>query len=165
MAKRYHGTMHFEVAPDVVFAAQADPRYVAWKHGQMAASDVSAEAQEDGAGVTISSSRRLPAVIPSAARRFVGDSIQVDEVHRWSHAQADGRRHGTVHATFGGAPMSVEGTLELRPEGTGSALEVVIHSRSSVPLVGGKLEQVVGEQFMRALRKEQQIAPRWFAEQ
>jgi len=30
-------------------------------------------------------------------------------------------------------------------------------------LVGGKLENVVGEQFMRALRKEGQIAPQWFA--
>lgn len=164
MAKRYHGTMRFEVAPDVVFAAQSDPRYVIWKHEHMAAFDVSASADEDGAGITISSSRKLPAEIPAAARRFVGSSIQIDEVHRWSHPQTDGRRRGTVRATFGGAPMSVDGTLELRPDGAGSVLDVVIHSKSSVPLVGGKLEQVVGDQFMRALRKEQQIAPQWFAE-
>jgi hypothetical protein len=60
--------------------------------------------------------------------------------------------------------MSVDGTLLLRPEGMGSVLEVVIHSRAAVPLVGGKLEAVVGEQFMRALRKEQEIAPEWFAQ-
>jgi hypothetical protein len=60
--------------------------------------------------------------------------------------------------------MAVDGTLVLRPEGMGAVLDVVIHSRASVPLVGGKLEAIVGEQFMRALRKEQQIAPEWFAE-
>jgi hypothetical protein len=60
--------------------------------------------------------------------------------------------------------MSVDGTLELRADGVGSVLDVVIHSKANVPLVGGKLEQVVGDQFMRALRKEQQIAPRWFTE-
>jgi hypothetical protein len=60
--------------------------------------------------------------------------------------------------------MSVDGTLTLRADGQGSALDVVIHSKSSVPLVGGKLEQVVGDQFMRALRKEQEIAPHWFAD-
>jgi hypothetical protein len=164
MAKRYHGSMHFEFAPDVVFAAQSDPHYVVWKHEHMAAFDVSAEVAEDGTGVTISSSRKLPAEIPAAAKRFVGDSITIDEVHTWAHPDVDGRRHGTVRASFGAAPMSVDGTLELRPEGSGSVLEVVIHSKANVPLVGGKLEQVVGDQFMRALRKEQEIAPRWFSE-
>ncbi len=164
MSRRYTGQMHFEVAPDVVFAAQSDPDYVVWKHENMAAFDVSAEVEETGTGVTISSSRKLPAEIPAAARRFVGDSITIDEVHRWSHPETDGTRHGIVTASFGGAPMSVKGTLELRPEGTGSVMAVVIDSKASVPLVGGKLEGVVGEQFMRALRKEQEIAPKWFSE-
>jgi hypothetical protein len=164
MAKRYHGTMHFEVAPDVVFAAQSDPQYVAWKHERMASFDVSADASEDGAGWTIRSSRKLPAQLPSAAKRFVGEHIQVDEVHRWGHPEVDGTRRGTVTASFGGAPMSVDGTLVLRPEGVGSVLDVVIHSKAAVPLVGGKLEAIVGEQFMRALRKEQEIAHEWFAE-
>jgi hypothetical protein len=164
MAKRYHGTMHFDVAPDVVFAAQVDPRYVIWKHENMAAFDVSADVREDGSGITISSSRKLPAEIPSAAKRFVGEHITIEEVHVWSHPETDGRRHGKVTASFGGAPMSVDGTLELRADGVGSVLDVVIHSKANVPLVGGKLEQVVGDQFMRALRKEQQIAPRWFSE-
>jgi hypothetical protein len=31
-------------------------------------------------------------------------------------------------------------------------------------MVGGKIENIVGEQFMRALRKEQQISPQWFTE-
>lgn len=164
MAKRYHGRMHFDVAPDVVFAAQSDPRYVIWKHEHMAAHDVTAEVEEDGRHVIIRSSRKLPAELPSAAKKFVGDSITVEETHTWSHPELDGTRHGTVHATFGAAPMSVDGTLELGPDGEGSALEVVIHSRSSVPLVGGKLEQIVGDQFMRALRKEQSLAQRWFSE-
>jgi len=164
MAKRYHGTMHFDVAPDVVFAAQSDAGYVVWKHEHMAAFDVSADVREDGEHVTITSSRKLPAEIPSAARTFVGDAITIDETHTWSHPDLDGTRHGRVTASFGGAPMAVDGTLTLRADGAGSALDVVIHSRSSVPLIGGKLEQVVGDQFMRALRKEQQIAPEWFAE-
>lgn len=164
MAKRYHGSMHFDVAPDVVFAAQCDAHYVVWKHEHMAAFDVSAEVEEDGSGVTIRSSRKLPAEIPSAARRFVGQHILVEEVHVWSHPDVNGVRHGKVTATFGGAPMSVDGTLELRPEGDGAVVDVVIHSKAHVPLVGGKLEQLVGDQFMRALRKEQQIAPQWFSE-
>jgi len=164
MAKRFAGEIHFDHAPDVVFAAQCDPHYVVWKHEHMAAFDVSATTEEDGAHVVISSSRKLPAEIPAAARRFVGDAITVDEVHTWSHPDVDGTRHGKVAATFGSAPMEVYGTLELVPDGEGSQIKVVIHAKAHVPLVGGKLEQVVGDQFMRALRKEGEIAPRWFDE-
>lgn len=162
MAKRFVGTIHFDVAPDVVFAAQCDPHYVLWKHEHMAAFDVSADVEEDGAHVIISSSRKLPAKIPAAARAFVGDSITIDEVHTWAYPDTDGTRQGTVAATFGGAPMEVSGTLELRPDGPGSVLEVVVNAKANVPLVSGKVENVVGEQFMRALRKEEEIAPQWF---
>lgn len=162
MAKRFHATMHFPVAPDVVFAAQSDPHYVVWKHEHMAAFDVWAETEEDGEHVRIRSGRRLPASIPSAAKPFVGDSITVEEVHTWSHPDADGTRHGTVTASFGGAPMSVDGTLGLRPHGASAVIDVVIHVKASVPLVGGKIEGFVGDMFMRALRREEQMAPTWF---
>lgn len=164
MAKRFAGEIHFDQAPDVVFAAQSDPHYVVWKHEHMAAFDVSAHVEEDGEHVTITSTRRLPAEIPSAARKFVGDSITVEEVHTWTHPDADGSRHGKVAASFGGAPMEVYGTMELHPDGKGSVINVVIHAKANVPLIGGKLEHVVGEQFMRAVRKEQQISPQWFSE-
>ena len=61
--------------------------------------------------------------------------------------------------------MEVYGTIELHPVGAaGSIIKVVIHAKAHVPIVGGKIENIVGEQFMRALRKEQQIAPQWFTE-
>ena len=164
MAKRFHAAMRFDLPPEQVFAAQIDPHYVVWKHEHMAAFDVSASAKEVGDHVLVSSSRRLPAEIPSMAKRFVGETILVEEVHDWAPAGGDGVRHGRVTASFGHAPMSVDGTLLLRPDGAGSALEVVIHSRANVPLVAGKLESVVGDQFMRALRVEERIAPRWFEE-
>lgn len=163
MAKRFAGDVHFDQAPDVTFAAQSDPEYVVWKHEHMAAYDVSAQVAEDGAHVVISSERKLPAEIPAAARRFVGEAITVQEVHTWTHSAADGTRHGTVTATFGGAPMEVYGTLRLLPAGQGSTMQVVIHAKAHVPLIGGKLEQVVGDQFLRAMRKESKIAPQWFA--
>lgn len=161
MAKRFAGTIHFDQSPDVVFAVQSDPNYIVWKHEHMAAHDVSAEVQEDGSHVTITSSRQLPAEIPHAARKLVGDSITVEETHIWSHPDADGSRHGTVTATFGGAPMEVYGTVELHPRGDGAAIDIVVHAKAGVPLIGGKLEQMVGEQFMRAVRKEQRIYPQW----
>lgn len=164
MARQFTGAMRFDAAPDVVFAAQADPEYVLWKHEHMASFDVSASVEHNASGTVVTSSRKLPAVVPAAAKPFVGDAITVNEVHTWAHPDVDGSRAGIVQASFPGAPMSVTGTLTLRPDGLGSILVVDITSKASVPLVGGKLEEVAGEQFMRALRKEEQIAPRWFSE-
>lgn len=164
MAKDFTASMHFDAAPDVVFAAQSDPEYVVWKHEHMYAHDVSADVVQTGTSVVVSSSRKLPAELPSAAKSLVGDAITVNEVHTWSYPDVTGAHTGTVEASFPGVPISVTGTLALRPEGTGSVLEVAITSKSSVPLIGGKLEQIVGEQFMKALTKEEKIAPQWFAE-
>jgi Protein of unknown function (DUF2505) len=164
MAKRFHSAMRFDFPVDQVFAAQVDPHYVVWKHEHMASFDVSASVEQVGEHVVVSSSRRLPAELPAMAKRFVGESILVEEVHDWAPEGTDGQRHGRLTASFGPAPMSVTGTLELRPEAGGSLLEVVIHSKADVPLVGGKLETIVGDQFLRALRVEAQLAPRWFEE-
>ncbi len=163
MPKRFSGEIKFDQPPDVVFAAQVDPEYVTWKHENMAAFDISADGGTEGERTRISSTRKLPAKVPSAAKRFVGESITVSEVHTWDPPAADGSRTGVVEASFGGAPMSVTGTLSLSPDGAGSIIKVDITSSASVPLVSGKLESIVGDQFMRALRKEQEIAPQWFS--
>lgn len=165
MAREFAGSMHFDVAPDVVFAAQSDEAYVVWKHENMYALDVSAEVGFTGTTTVVRSSRRLPAEVPAAARSLVGDAITIHEVHTWSDPARDGSRTGTVEASFPGVPMSVTGTLALRPDGEGSVMEVRVTTRSSVPLIGGKLEQIVGEQFMKAVGKEERIAPEWFRAQ
>ncbi len=163
MAKDFTGAIRFPAGPETVFAAQSDPEYVVWKHENMAARDVTVDVTASSARTVISSTRKLPAELPAAAQRFVGDSITITEVHSWGSPDDDGSRAGTVTASFPGAPMSVDGTLALRPEGDGTVLEIAVTARASVPLVGGKLEQLVGEQLMRALAKEEQLAAEWFA--
>ncbi len=164
MAKRFSGDIHFDAAPDVVFAAQSDPHYVVWKHEHMAAFDVSADVEEDGTNVVVSSSRKLPAEVPSAAKRFVGESITIDEVHTWSHPETDGTRTGNRARDVRGCapgrqghPGAGPGRRRFRHEGGRGREGQCADGR-------GKLEGIVGEQFTRAMRKEQEIAPQWFTE-
>ena len=164
MAKRFAGDIHFDVAPDVVFAAQCDPHYVVWKHEHMAAFDVSADVEEDGSHVIISSSRKLPAADP-LGRPQVRRRVHPDR--RGAHLVA--RRDRRLPAWHGDGLVRrcPDGGLRdhrAAPDGAGSLIKVVIHAKAHVPIVGGKIENIVGEQFMRALRKEQQISPQWFTE-
>jgi hypothetical protein len=60
--------------------------------------------------------------------------------------------------------MSVSGTMHLEPSGEGSIVKFRIAARAAVPLIGGKLETIAGEHFLKAIKKEQSIAPEWLAE-
>lgn len=164
MATEFEGSMRFPAKPEVVFAMFADTKYVLWKHENMAAFDILADVSSDGPATVIKSSRRLPAKIPAAARSLVGDSILIEETHKWGPAKADGSRTAEVAATFGSAPMFINGSMHLEPEASGSVVRVRIVAKASVPLLSGKLESVAGEQFLRALNKEEGIAPEWLAQ-
>lgn len=164
MATEFDGTMRFPTKPDAAFEMMTDPEYVKWKHSRMAAFDVTVEVRQEGDSVVVRTSRKLPAKIPAAAKSLVGDAIQIDEVHKWGPAKANGARVAEVTATFGGAPMFVNGSMHLNPEASGSVVTTRIVAKASVPLIGGKLEAVAGEQFLRALNKEEGIAPEWLAE-
>jgi hypothetical protein len=59
--------------------------------------------------------------------------------------------------------MEMHGTLRIEPAGSGSVLKVDAAVKASVPLVGGKLEGVVADQFNRAVGAEEKIANEWLA--
>ena len=55
-----------------------------------------------------------------------------------------------------GVPVSVGGTLRLTPDGHGATVvEIDGEVRSSVPLVGGKLADLVGGDVRRTLEAEE----------
>lgn len=163
MATEFDGSMRIPADTTRTFQMLSDPEYVMWKHENMAAFDITATVHEEDEDIVITSSRKLPAQIPAAAKALVGEAIHIHEVTTWGPAATDGSRSGTVSATFGSAPMSVGGTISLRPDGETSLVEIEILAKAGIPLLGGKLETVAGEQFLRALNKEERLAPEWLA--
>jgi hypothetical protein len=136
-----------------------DPDYVRSVAAATGGSDieVSVTAGDDG-GATIVSARSLPAEVPSYARGFVGDRIALTETRVLGPAGPDGSRDGSVVVSFGSAPATVEGTLRLAAEGSGSVIEVAMNVVASVPFIGGKIERMIADQIGAALTKEEQVA-------
>jgi hypothetical protein len=83
---------------------------------------------------------------------------------RWTR-QDSGRYLGEVDVTIMGAPATAAGGMRLRdlPDG-GSELNVRADVRVSVPLIGGKIEGVVGEQVQRLLAAETAFTETWLTE-
>jgi hypothetical protein len=102
--------------------------------------------------------------LPSVVRSVLPGNLTIERNERWTR-QDSGRYLGDVDVTIPGAPASATGGMRLRdlPEG-GSELNVRADVRVSVPLIGAKIEGVVGEQVQRLLTAETAFTDEWLAQ-
>lgn len=119
----------------------------------------SCEADPSGA-MTVTTVRSAPTDrVPEKARRFVGQSLQVEQVERWEAPAADGSRTGTTTVTVAAAKATAEAATALRAAGTGTEYAVDGTLSCRIPLVGStlaaKAEPLVGKVLARQARELQ----------
>jgi hypothetical protein len=90
--------------------------------------------------------------IPSFARKFVGDEINIVQTERWSTSA-----EGDLHVTIPGKPGEMKGTARLRESGGTTTETVVLDIKVGIPLVGGKIEGLISDLLARALRAENKV--------
>jgi uncharacterized protein DUF2505 len=102
--------------------------------------------------------------LPSVVRTVLPGDLTIERSERWTRKDS-GRYLGDVEVTIPGAPASATGGMRLRdlPDG-GSELDVRADVRVSVPLIGGKIEGVIGEQVQRLLTAETAFTEAWLSE-
>ena len=72
-----------------------------------------------------------------------------------------GHYGGDVDVAIPGAPASASGTMSLADDGAGSLFEVHADVTVRVPLIGGKIEEIVADQVRRLLEAETAFTVRW----
>ncbi len=161
MAKEFTYRQSFVSDPVTVFAMLRNEEYVQAKCAATGSLETSVDVVErpDGS-VTITSTRVLPADVPAAARKFVGETISATETQEWTPAAADGSRTAQVRVDFSG-PLAFFGTLSLQQAPGGSEVTTRGKFKASVPLVGGTIESVAADQTAKYLAAEERIAAEW----
>lgn len=97
--------------------------------------------------------------LPAIARKITGDTTRAVVAEEW--ASPDG---GTVSITAPGKPTRAEGTISLEPgAGTGTVEVVELDVQVKVPLVGGKLEQLMADNIGAGYDIEHQVGEAWLA--
>lgn len=90
--------------------------------------------------------------IPSFARKFVGDEINIVQKEIWTDAE-----RGDVYVTIPGKPGDMKGTVRL-DESDGRTIETMsLEIKVGIPLIGGKIESLVADLLLKALRTEQLV--------
>lgn len=99
--------------------------------------------------------------LPSVARKVVRGDLVIERTESWSASAGNGEYSGTVEAAVPGTPGTVRGTTRLTEHPSGSELRMTGSVKVGVPLVGGKLEELIVEQLGRLLRAEAAFTQRW----
>ena len=109
------------------------------------------------AGMNVVIDQTLPADgIPSFAKKIVGDKFQVVQNESWtSPTRAD------LEVTIPGKPGQLRGTITLAESGGETVETVAGDIKVSIPLVGGKLEALIGDLLASALRTEGKVGRSW----
>lgn len=152
-------TIHtYRQTADDVFAALTDFEAVKSKYEAIGQSNVQLVRldQGDDGSVTLVTTRVVPLELPGFARKVLSPKQQVTQTDVWSGADSEGRRTGTFVVEAKNTPVRLHGTLELVHQGArgcSNTTEVTIECK--IPLIGGKIADLVAEDTRRALEHEQ----------
>ena len=96
--------------------------------------------------------------LPSFATRLVGNQIEIVQEERWSGADRAG-----LTVVVPGKPGQMDGTIRLTESGGVTTQLVDMTIKVSLPLVGGKLEGLVADMLLRALKAENATGRRYLS--
>ena len=108
---------------------------------------------EDDAGVTVHIDQVQPAEgIPGFARKFVGDEINLVQTESWFDAE-----NARVEVVIPGKPGEMTGTINLSESGGVTTEKVEMTIKVNIPLVGGKIENLIADLLRKALKAENAV--------
>lgn len=148
MAKRLVHELTYDAAPAQVAAMLRDPAFR--EEVCEAIGVIRHDVRVDGDHVVIEQ-WQSPQGIPSFATKFVGDEIHIVQDERWSG------EHGDVTVTIPGKPGDMKGTAVLTASGAGTVETVDMTIKVGIPLVGGKIEGLISDLLLKALKTEHRV--------
>jgi len=96
--------------------------------------------------------------LPSFATKLVGDEIRIVQVETWRSPE-----HADIEVTIPGKPGEMSGTATLTESGGRTTQRVDLEVTVRLPLVGGKIEGLVGDLLLKALDAEHRTGVEWLA--
>ena len=150
---------------DEVYATMVDPEYLRDRLEQIGGPGAGLlEHSADVQGAHYRLRHGLDAKdLPSVVRGVLPGDVTIERTERWTR-QDSGRYLGDVQVAIPGTPASAAGGMRLRdlPDG-GSELNVRADVTVSVPLIGGKIEEIVADQVQKLLTAESAFTQQWLA--
>lgn len=98
---------------------------------------------------------------PDKIAKFVGPTLDIQEVVHWDEPAADGGRRGRFTVTVPGKPLSWTGTTALVAEPDGSTLTYSGELTVSIPIIGKSLERQAAEALEALVSVQEDVGARY----
>lgn len=155
---QFSHTIEYDAAPDEVYAMLADADFREKVCLAMHAVENEVSIETDGDGMSVVVDQTQPAHgIPSFAKKFVGDHIRIVQAEAWTSPE-----RAVLEVEIPGKPGHLKGEITLK-HGSGTVETVSGEIKVHVPMLGGKLEKLIGDLLGAALDTEQKIGRAWLA--
>ncbi|GAW51144.1 uncharacterized protein PD653_4441 [Nocardioides sp. PD653] len=149
----------YDAPPAEVFEMLSDPafREACCDAQDVISAEVSLERSGAGFTLTIDQMQRTDD-LPAFARTFAGDSTRAIQREVWEDSTS-----GTLRIEAPGKPSEINGTITLRPEGSGSREIIELDLKIKVPLIGGKLEKLLADRVTAGVESDHSVGVAWLA--
>jgi hypothetical protein len=95
--------------------------------------------------------------VPSFARKLVGDEIAIVQTEDWRDAAAE------IRVEIPGKPGDVQGRARISQRGDDVVESVELTVKVSIPLLGGRIEELISGLLVKALNAENKVGVKWLA--
>lgn len=138
-----------------VYAMLTDPAFR--EKAATAQGVTSVDVAVDGQTVTIEM-QQPNTDLPGFARKIVGDTSRVIQAEEWNGADS-----ADFSITIPGTPGSISGIRILKSDGDGTLDTFDGTATAKIPLVGGKLESLIGNKLITGWDVEHGVGTTWLA--
>jgi hypothetical protein len=159
MATRLVQDLVYEAPIDRVSAMLADPAFREEVCVEIGARSHDVTVDGDATAKKVRIQMQLPTEgIPSFAKKFVGSTTEVVQAEDWSSAS-----HGDITVTIPGKPGEMVGTAVLTEQDGVTTETVDLEIRVRIPLVAGKIENLISGLLSKSLTAEHRVGQRYLA--
>jgi hypothetical protein len=167
MPRSFDMSTDYAESVDAVLRAFSDEQYWLARLADSGADDCTLDSMqvcEDGTIDVVTTQALRADRMPAVVTQFHRGDLRVRREERWEPI-ADGSATATVTGSILDSPASLSGTAVLEPLDDGGArLTFRATVEVKIPLVGGKLENFIGNQLVELLIREQRFTTRWIGE-
>lgn len=157
---KFERTHHYPAPADQVLAMLLDPafREAVCREQDAQSCDVEVSGSTPPATVSVRLQLSMDGAA-SMARKITGDSVRTEQEETWESPSS-----ATLRIVIPGKPGQLTGRIALTDNADGTCTEQFdAEVKVSIPLVGGKLEPMIGRVLGSGLRREREVGLRWLA--
>ena len=159
MSRRLTHDLTYDAPAEAVAAMLADPAFREEVCDFIGVTRKTVTIEPVGEGMHVTIDQWQPTSgIPSFAKKFVGDETNVVQREIWTTPML-----GDITVTIPGKPGDMTGTARLSEANGVTTESVDMTIKVGIPLVGGRIEDLISGLLLKALKAENQVGREYLA--